>query len=135
MTGSPHQATDLPDEIREVFEKPVPAFLALKGPDGFPHVSPVWVDVEDGQLTFNTVVGRAKHRYLGEDDRVAISAEDPDQPYRPAMVRGRARMTTEGADEHIDRLAKKYVGHDRYQWRQPGEVRVKVVIDHVASAR
>jgi PPOX class probable F420-dependent enzyme len=129
------QSGDLPAEVIEVFEKPVLAYLATNGPDGHPHVSPMWVDVEDGLVTVNTAEGRVKYRNLKRDARVSISAEDPAAPFTPAVVKGVATMTTEGADEHIDRLAKKYLGHDRYQFRQPGEVRVKIVINHIAAVR
>lgn len=125
----------LPAEVGEVFEKPVLAYLATNGPDGHPHVTPMWVGVEDGRVTVNTAKGRVKHRNLERDPRVSITAEDPEQPFAPAIVKGTATMTLEGADEHIDRLAKKYLGHDTYQFRQPGEVRVKVVIQHSHAIR
>ncbi len=126
---------ELPAEVREVFRKPVLAYLATNGPDGYPHVSPMWVDVEDGRIVVNTAKGRIKHRNLERDPRVSISAEDPESPFVPAVVRGRATLTTVDADDHIDRLAKKYLGHDTYQFRQPGEVRVKVTIDPISAAR
>ena len=124
---------DLPDDAREIFEKKAFVFLGTNGADGFPHVSPVWIDLEDGRVAINTAEGRVKHRNMERDPRVTLSAIDPDDPYRAVTIKGRATMTTDGADEHIDRLAKKYVGMDRYAWKQPGEVRVKVLIDPEAS--
>lgn len=122
-------ATSLTAGQRELFEKQSFAFLATNGRDGSPQVTPVWVDLEDGLIAVNTAEGRVKHRNIQRDPRVAISAVDPDDPYRTVSVKGRATMTTQGADEHIDRLAKKYTGNDTYPWRQPGEVRVKVLIE------
>jgi PPOX class probable F420-dependent enzyme len=119
----------LTPEQRELFEKRCFAFLATSGRDGSPQVTPVWVDLEDGRIAVNTAEGRVKHRNIRRDPRVGISAVDPDDPYRMVSVKGTASMTTEGADEQIDRLAKKYTGNDTYPWRQPGEVRVKVLIE------
>lgn len=124
---------ELTAEQRELFEKKCFAFLATNGRDGSPQVTPVWVDFEDGRIAVNTAEGRVKYQNMQRDSRVAISAVDPDDPYQMVTVRGRASITTEGADEHIDRLAKKYTGNDTYPWRQPGEVRVKVLIDPVSA--
>ena len=126
-------AAELPPDANEIFQKKTFAFLGTNGSDGYPQVTPVWVELEDGQLTVNTAEGRAKHRNIQRDPRVSLAAVDPDDPYRTVTVKGRATMTTEGADEQINRLAKKYVGMDEYAWRQPGEVRVKVLIDPSAS--
>lgn len=126
-------ATELPPDAKEIFEKKAFAFLGTNGADGFPQVTPVWVELENGRVTVNTAEGRAKHRNIKRDPRVSISAVDPDDPYRAVTVKGRATMTTEGADEQIDRLAKKYVGMDEYAWRQPGEVRIRVLIEPTAS--
>jgi PPOX class probable F420-dependent enzyme len=98
-------------------------------PDGSPQSTPVWVDVEGDEIVINTAEGRAKARNLREDPRVALSATDPDNPYEAVIVRGWVTdMTHEGADEHIDRLAKKYLDRERYPFRQRGEQRVKVYI-------
>ena len=136
MTGTENGASaaiELPSEAKEIFEKKAFAFLGTNGADGFPQVTPVWVELEDGRVTVNTAEGRTKHRNIRRDPRVSLSAVDPDDPYRAVTVKGRASMTTEGADEQIDRLAKKYRGTDKYEWRQPGEVRVKVLIDPASS--
>ncbi len=127
------RSSELPPDAKEILEKKAFAFLGTNGADGFPQVTPVWVELEDGRVTVNTAEGRAKHRNIQRDPRVSLSAVDPDDPYRAVTIKGRATMTTEGADQQIDRLAKKYVGMDEYEWRQPGEVRVKVLIDPSAS--
>ena len=96
--------------------------------DGSPHNTIVWVDAEDGVVTFNTAVGRAKERHLRQDPRAAITIVHPENAYQWVSVSGRAELTTEGADEQIDRLAKKYLGRDEYPWRNPEEQRITVKI-------
>jgi PPOX class probable F420-dependent enzyme len=96
--------------------------------DGSPHNTIVWVDAEDGTITFNTAVGRAKERHLRKDPRAAITVVDPENTYMWVSVSGPAELTTDGADEQIDHLAKKYLGQDQYPWRSPDEQRIKVRI-------
>ena len=97
--------------------------------DGSPHSTVVWVDVEDGKVSFNTALGRAKPRHLEHDPRASLLVIDPNDPYRWVAVSGRAELTEEGADAQIDKLAKKYIGKDEYPWRRPDETRVKVLIE------
>jgi PPOX class probable F420-dependent enzyme len=118
----------IPEQYRDLFEKRAFASVATVGPDGAPHVTPVWVDRDGASVRFNTARGRLKEQHLARDPRVAVSVYDPENPYRYVEVRGRAEITEEGADAHIDALAKKYLGKDRYPFRQPGEVRVIVRI-------
>jgi len=88
-------------------------------------VSPVWWDYDGTHIRINSARGRIKDRNMRRDARVALAAIDPDNPYRHLLVRGRVVEITEaGADGHIDALARKYLGKDRYPYRQPGEVRV-----------
>ncbi len=99
-------------------------------------MTPVWVDFADGRILVNTAEGRAKPRNVRRDPRVAISITKQDNPYASAFIRGRVvEIRQEGADELIDKLAKKYIGQDRYPWRQPGEQRLTMVIEpeHVSS--
>ncbi len=122
-------ATMLPDSYRDLFEKKTFAHLATVGPDGAPQVTPVWCDWDGTYIRVNTARGRVKERNLKRDPRVALSVQDPENPYRYIQVRGRvAAMTEQGADPHIDALAKKYLGQDRYPYRRPSEVRVIVKI-------
>ena len=98
-------------------------------PDGSPQVTPVWVDHEGERIIINSARGRRKDQNLERDGRVAISITDPDNPYRALMVRGHVvDITEEGADAHIDKMALKYMGKDKYPFRRPGEVRVKYII-------
>jgi PPOX class probable F420-dependent enzyme len=106
------------------------ATLATLMPDGSPQVTPVWFDYQNGVLRVNTAKGRTKARNLKPGVPVAVAIMDPDNPYRYVQVRGRvARVAEEGADAHIDQLAKKYLGQDKYPYGQPGEVRVTVEIE------
>jgi PPOX class probable F420-dependent enzyme len=97
--------------------------------DGSPHSTIVWVDVEDGKVSFNTARGRAKPIHLERDPRASLLVVDPEDPYKWVAVSGHAELTEEGADEQIDKLAKKYLGKDEYPWRNPDEQRVKVLIE------
>jgi PPOX class probable F420-dependent enzyme len=94
-------------------------------PDGSPQVTPMWFDYDGKLILVNSARGRVKDRNIRRNPAVAVSIVDPDNAYRYVTVRGRVvEITEEGADAHIDRLAKKYLGQDRYPYRRPGEVRV-----------
>lgn len=97
-------------------------------PDGSPHTTVVWVDVDDEGVSFNTAHGRAKPRYIAQDPRISLAVVDPGDPYRWLSVGGTATLVDDGADEQIDRLAKKYIGKDTYPFRAPEERRVSVRI-------
>jgi PPOX class probable F420-dependent enzyme len=117
------------EKYRDIFDKKAFAHLATVGANGKPQVTPVWCDFDGTHVRINTARGRVKDRNLKTNPRVALSILDPDNPYRYVQVQGRvAEMTEQGADAHIDALAKKYIGQDRYPYRQPGEVRVIVKI-------
>jgi PPOX class probable F420-dependent enzyme len=121
--------TRLSDKAKDILSKQTFAHLATLMPDGSPQVTPVWVDHEGDRIVVNTAEGRAKPRNMRDDPRVALSATDPDNPYEAVIVRGHVdEITHAGADEHIDAMAKKYLGKDRYPFRQMGEQRVKVYI-------
>ncbi|MFQ5828660.1 MAG: PPOX class F420-dependent oxidoreductase [Candidatus Methylomirabilia bacterium] len=101
------------------------AHLATVNADGIPQVTPVWVDFDGTHVRFNTARGRLKDRNLAQNPKVAVAIMDPDNPYRYVQITGRvAAVGEEGADQHIDALAKKYLGQDRYPYRRRGEVRV-----------
>ncbi len=116
-------------KARELIARPVLATIATVGTDGSPQVTPLWIDAEGDDLVVNTARGRVKARNMERDRRVGISVIDPDDPYNVVIVRGTVvDISTDGADAHIDRLAKKYLGVDEYPMRRPGEVRLKVRI-------
>lgn len=117
-------------QAKSIIEKKTFAHLATLMPDGSPQVTPVWVDHDGDRVVINTAEGRAKPRNMRNDPRVALSATDPDNPYEAVIIRGRVvEMTRDGADEHIDAMAKKYLDRDRYPFRQSGEQRLKVYIE------
>lgn len=121
---------EIPKEFREILEKKTFVHLATRMKDGSPQVSPVWVDVDGNRIVINSAKGRVKDRNMRADDRVALSATDPENPYRALMIQGRVvRITEDDADDHIDRMAKKYLGEDRYPYRAEGEIRVKYFIE------
>jgi PPOX class probable F420-dependent enzyme len=116
---------EIPEKFRDLFSKRAFASLATLMPDGTPQVTPVWCDLDGKYIRFNSARGRQKDRNVRRDPRVAMSVLDPDNPYRYLEIRGKVvEITQEGADQHIDSLAKKYLGLDKYPHRQPGEVRV-----------
>ena len=101
------------------------ANLATTMADGSPQVTPVWFDYTDGVVRVNTAKGRVKARTMREGAKVAMSILDPDNAYRYIQIRGHVSSVTEaGADAHIDSLAQKYLGKDKYPYSQPGDVRV-----------
>ncbi|MEK6665366.1 MAG: PPOX class F420-dependent oxidoreductase [candidate division NC10 bacterium] len=115
----------IPDTYKDLFQKKAFAHLATVGADGNPQVTPVWVDFDGTHIRFNTARGRVKDKNLHRNPKVALSIQDPDNPYRYMQVRGRvAEITEQGADAHLDALAKKYINQDKYPWRRPDEVRV-----------
>ena len=106
------------------------ANVATLRSDGSVHAVPVWVDVQEGRPVLNTAEGRAWPRNLERDPRVTITVQNLENPYEYIMVRGRvAERTREGADEHIDALAKKYLDQDSYPFRQPGEQRLIIRVE------
>ncbi len=126
----------IPENYADLFAKKVFAGLATLMPDGAPQVTPVWIDYDGENVVFNTAVGRQKDKNLQRDGRVSLMLVDPDNSYRYLEVRGRVvERTTEGADEHINKMAKKYIGQDVYPWGRPGEVRVifKIKPEHTST--
>ena len=121
----------IPDSFSDLMnQKKAFANLATVMPDGTPQVTPVWFDYQDGMVRVNTAKGRVKARNMTEGAPVALAIMDPDNPYRHIQIRGRVRRVTEqGADAHIDSLAKKYLGKDKYPYAQPGETRLTVEIE------
>jgi PPOX class probable F420-dependent enzyme len=123
------RVTKLTDRQRAFLENPFVGTITDLRPDGSPHTTVVWVDVDDdGGVSFNTAHGRAKPRYIGADGRVSLTVVDPSDPYRWISITGTAELVEAGAEEQIDRLAKKYLDRDSYPFRAEGERRVTVRI-------
>lgn len=129
-------STVIPEKYLDLFEKRAFAHLATLMPDGRPQVTPVWCDFDGTYIRINSAKGRQKDRNMRRDPRVALSLQDPGNPYRYLEIRGRVvDITEEGADAHIDSLAKKYLGVDTYPYRGRGEVRVmyKIKPEHTTA--
>jgi len=117
--------TGIPENFQDLFSKKAFAQLATLMADGSPHVSPVWVEYDGQRIVINTAKGRVKDRNMRRDARVSMDLVDPDNPYRHLSIRGRVvDISEKGANDHIDKLAKKYLNLDSYPRRKPGEVRV-----------
>ena len=115
----------IPAQYHDLFQKKAFAHLATTNGDGTPQVTPVWVDFDGTHIRFNTARGRVKERNLRRTPQVALAILDPDNPYRYLRVSGRVvEITDQGAEAHIDALAQKYLGQDRYPFRKAGEVRM-----------
>jgi len=120
----------IPESHADILDKRAFAHLSTLMSDGSPQTSAVWVDTEEGAIVINSAEGRLKDRNIRRDPRVAVSVTDPENPYRSLMIRGRVtKITNEGADQHIDQMAKKYMDVDAYPFRTPDEVRVKYYIE------
>ena len=127
---------EIPEKYLDlVQQKKAFANLATLMPDGSPQVTPVWFDYKDGRLRVNTAKGRVKARNMQEGAPVALAIMDPDNPYRYVQVRGRVkRVAEQNANAHIDSLAKKYLGKDKYPWARPDEVRVIYEIEPTSAS-
>jgi PPOX class probable F420-dependent enzyme len=113
------------DQYRDLLDRPILVALATIQPDGQPQVHPVWADFDGTHIRLNTAQGRRKHLNMEERPQVTVLSVDPDNPFRWMEVRGTvARVSTEGADAHIDKLAKDYLGVDVYPGHTPDETRI-----------
>ena len=121
-------AVDLSTAQRRFLENPFVGVVTDLRPDGSPHSTVVWVDVDDDGPSFNTAWPRAKPRYLDVDPRVSLVVLDPQDPYRWIAITGTTTMTDDGANDQIDRLSKKYTGREKYANHREGETRVSVRI-------
>jgi PPOX class probable F420-dependent enzyme len=129
-------AVPIPDSHQRLFVEPVLANLATIMPDGRPQVHPVWCDYDGTYVRTNSSRARQKSKNLSQREWATLLLVDPANPFFWIEVRGRvAEITTDGAEAHIDSLAKKYLGQDTYPWRQAGEVRVmyKIIPERVVT--
>jgi PPOX class probable F420-dependent enzyme len=129
-------AATIPEKFRDLLTKKAFAHLATIMQDGSPQVTPVWFDFDGTHVRINSAKGRVKDKNMRRNRQVALAIQDPENPYRYLGVRGQVEEITEtGADAHIDLLTKKYLGQDRYPYRQPGEARViyRIRPDHVST--
>lgn len=118
-------AVTIPESFKDLFTKKAFAHLATLNADGSPQVTPIWCDYDGTHILVNSAKERVKDKNMRRNRKVALDLLDPDNPYRHLAVRGEVvEITEQGADAHIDKMAKKYLGKDRYPFRQPGEIRV-----------
>ena len=122
---------ELSEHARQLLSNANYGFLGTADPDGWPQVTPVWVDTQDSRILVNTALGRVKERNSRGEPRVALSVPARDNPWDKVDIRGRVVEFIEGeeAERHIDKLAKKYLGHETYAFRAPGERRVILAIE------
>jgi PPOX class probable F420-dependent enzyme len=129
----------LDEKVMELVGEKNFAFLATVDAKGGPQVTPTWVDSDGDYVLVNTVMGRVKQKNTKRDPRVAVAVLDMSNPYRFAAIRGRVveQLPGQTAEDHIDKLAKKYLGKDKYPFRQAGEKRVilKIMPEHVTPSK
>ena len=115
----------IPEQALELLQQPALAHLATLMPDDTLQVTPIWIDFDGTYLLVNTLKGRQKELHMQKRPQVGLDIVDLSNPWRWLSVRGQVvDMTEEGANEHIDKMAKKYMGQDKYGFHQPGDVRV-----------
>ena len=115
----------IPETFSDLFQKKAFAQLATLMSDGSPQVTPVWCEFDGKHVVINSAKGRTKDVNMRRNPIVAVSIQDPDNPYRHLSLQGKVvDITEKGADAHIDKLSKKYIGKEVYPNRRPGEVRV-----------
>ena len=125
-------AASVSEDLLALLRKPLFVHVATVMPDGTPQSTPVWIDTDGENVLFNTAKGRVKHRNMLRNPAVALSLVDDENPYRMVEIRGTVELVEDGADDHIDFLAKKYLNEDKYPFRQPGEERIIVRVRPVA---
>ena len=121
---------EIPETVKQFLSEKAYGHVVTRNPDGSPQVSMVWIDV-----LFNTAEGRVKPRNLRSDPRIIISVQSPADPQVHAVFHGTATVTEEGAEQHIDKLAKRFLGMDEYPYRAPGEKRliVRTQVDRIGG--
>lgn len=130
-----HMPIELPDTIKQILTLRAYGHVVTRNQDGSPQMSMVWMDVDGNEVLFNTAERRVKPRNLRRDPRILISVQNPLNPQGHAVFHGTATVTAEGAEQHIDMLAKRFLGMDKYPWRAPGEKRliVRTQVDRITG--
>jgi len=125
----------IPQSLRKVLEDKAYGHVVTFSAQGKPELTMVWMDVEGDELLFNTAEGRRKPDNIRRDPRVIVSVQDRNNPQAYAVFHGKGRVTDTGANEHIDKLAKRFLGVDKYPYRQPTEKRliVRIGVDRISG--
>ena len=125
----------IPQSLRKMVEDKAYGHVVTFNAQGKPELTMVWMDVEGDELLFNTAQGRRKPDNIRRDPRVIVSVQDRNNPQAYAVFHGKGRVTETGADEHIDKLAKRFLGADKYPFRQPTEKRliVRIAVDRIGG--
>ncbi len=125
----------LPPSVKKVLQDKAYGHVVTFNAAGKPQLTMVWLDVDGDEVLFNTAEGRLKPKNLGRDPRIIVSVQDRNDPQAYAVFHGRASVTEAGADGHIDKLAKRFLGADKYPFRRPGEKRlvVRVKVDRIGG--
>jgi PPOX class probable F420-dependent enzyme len=125
----------LPQSVKTLLLDKAYGHVVTFNPQGKPQLTMVWIDVDGDEVIFNTAEGRRKPQNLRRDPSIIVSVQDRNNPQAYAVFHGKARITETGADAHIDKLAKRFLGHDKYQFRQPGEKRlmVRISVDRIGG--
>ena len=128
-------AIKLPESVKKVLQDKAYGHVVTRDASGRPQVTMVWTDVDGDEVLFNTAEGRVKLQNLRKDPRIVISVQDRNNPQAYLTIHGTANVTEAGADAHIDKLAKRFLGADKYPFRQPGEKRliVRVKADRIGG--
>jgi PPOX class probable F420-dependent enzyme len=127
VAGSGNSLTDT--NVRELLEQPNHAVVSTYNENGSIHSAVIWIALEgEHAVAVNSAIGRLWPTNLQRDPRVTLLVHEDNNPNNYVEIRGTAQATTDGADEHIDQLSKKYIGQDKYPYRQPGEQRIKFVV-------
>jgi PPOX class probable F420-dependent enzyme len=121
-------AIKLPQSVKKILEDKAYGHVITTNQDGRPQVTMVWLDVDGDEVLFNTAEGRLKPSNLRRDPRVTVSVQDRNDPQAYMTIHGKASVSETGADAHIDKLAKRFLGADKYPFRRPGEKRLVVRI-------
>ena len=125
----------LPQSVKKLLQDKAYGHVVTYNDKGTAQLTMVWMDVDGDDVVFNTSEGRRKSQNLRRDPRIIVSVQDRNDPQAHAVFYGKARVTDAGADEHIDKLAKRFLGADKYPFRQPGEKRliVRISVDRICG--
>jgi PPOX class probable F420-dependent enzyme len=125
----------IPQSLRTMLEDKAYGHVVTFNAKGNPELTMVWMDVEGDELLFNTAEGRRKPDNIRRDPRVIVSVQDRNNPQAYAVLHGKGRVTDVGADAHIDKLAKRFLGADKYPYRRADEKRlvVRIAVDRISG--